>query len=42
VVDVEVTRIVKEKQSISAAFDGAEVVRDEGSNDAEDTQRVEV
>jgi Ethanolamine utilization protein EutJ (predicted chaperonin) len=42
VVDVEIMRITKEKQSISGAFDDAEVVRDGASNDAEDTERVEV
>jgi hypothetical protein len=42
VVDVEIMRIVKEKQSISCAFDDAKVVHDGASNDAEDTKRVEV
>jgi hypothetical protein len=41
-VDIELVRITKEKQSGSGAFDDAEVVRDGASNDAEDTERVEV
>jgi hypothetical protein len=41
-VDVEIVRIMKEKQSISGAFDNSEVVCDGASNDAEDTERVEV
>jgi hypothetical protein len=41
-VDVEIARIMKEKQSVSGALDDAVVVRDRASNDAEDTERVEV
>jgi hypothetical protein len=42
VVDFEVVRIRKEKQFVSGAFDDAEVVRDSASNDAKDTERVDV
>jgi hypothetical protein len=42
VVDFEVVRIMKEKLSASGAFDDAKVVRDSASNDAKDTERVDV
>jgi hypothetical protein len=39
VVDVEITRIMKEKEFVIGAFDDAGVVCDGASNDAEDTKK---
>jgi hypothetical protein len=41
-VDVEVVRIVKEKQLVFGAFDDDGFVRDRASDDAKDRERVEV
>jgi hypothetical protein len=41
-VDVEIPRIMKEKESVSCAVDDGGIVRDGASNDAEDMERVEV
>jgi hypothetical protein len=41
-IDVEIVRIMKEKQSISDASDDARAVRDGASDDANDRERVEV
>jgi hypothetical protein len=41
-VDVEIVRIVKEKESVSDALDDSTVVRNGASNDAEDAEGVEV
>jgi hypothetical protein len=41
-VDVDIMRIMKEKQPVSGASDDAKVVRNRASNDVEDTERVEV
>jgi hypothetical protein len=42
VVDAEITRIVKEKWSISSDFDDTGGVRNMASNDGDDEERVEV
>jgi hypothetical protein len=42
VIDVQIVRIVKEKDYVSGDFDDVGVVRDRASNDAENTERVEV
>jgi hypothetical protein len=42
VVDAEVTRIVKEKQSVSGGFDDIGVVLDGASDDIDDEEKTEV
>jgi hypothetical protein len=42
VVDVEITRIVKEKRSVSDDFDGSGGVHNMTSNDGDDEERAEV
>jgi hypothetical protein len=41
-VDAEVARIVREKQSVSGAFEDTDVVRDGASEDVDDGERVDM
>jgi hypothetical protein len=42
VVDAEITRIIKEKQSVSGNFDDTSGVRNRASDDGDDDERAEV